>query len=849
VNIRLRESGSIRRGRIPVRSRVAWLLSVYVVVSAGVIAGLLLQTRSDAIVSGEKLVSAFAQLADEQTTRTIQSIDQTLVDAEERVVAAIGAGSASQDSVGAAFRELLRDRPFLRAVWVLDERGRSIYDSDAGNVGTDFSDRAYFTDHREHLGSGFHVGVLVRSRTTDGWFIPATRSLQRRNGKFGGVVVGAVDPRFFDRAWTLENEIPDLSIALVRMASAGEDGMVLMRVPWVAGGIGASIGTSPLQSRLQSQSRGGTYRNTSPIDGAQRLFAYRRLAAYPSLVINVGLSMDEVLAAWWRMLWTLLSGWVLGSAALVGLTLWLAREWTLRRATEQRNRQLFEASPYPVCAIDRETLRFLAVNDAAVEEYGWSREEFLALPAADIYLPEDEPVVTAMRSENALGARGPIHEMRHRRKDGSLFDVETSVRPIEFDGRPAIMATAWNITERKAAEQARRTAEVQLRQSQKMEAVGQLTGGIAHDFNNILTVILANADALQEEEDLDPGLVTRLEQIAQAVQRASGLTRQLLAFSRKQPLHPQPTDINKLVATTGRLLRRALGEPIEIDSILADDLWRVNIDRAQLETALVNLCVNARDAMPGGGRLLIETRNLVLDEDYVARNPDATVGDFAMLAVTDAGTGIAPEVLAKVFEPFFTTKDVGKGTGLGLSMVYGFIKQSNGHLTIHSEVGRGTSIKLYLPRSDHMQEEAAVRESPPMPGGAERILVVEDDPQVCASVVRQLQSLGYAVDQAPDGAAGIAAFQAASRPYDLLLTDVVMPGPLNGKALASEVTRQWPDTKIVFMSGYSDDVISHHGRLDAGVLLLAKPFRTSDLAQIVRRALDGRTADRAGHKK
>src|SRR5471032_309695 len=242
-----------------------------------------------------------------------------------------------------------------------------------------------------------------------------------------------------------------------------------------------------------------------------------------------------------------------------------------------------------------------------------------------------------------------------------------------------------------------------------MEAVGQLTGGIAHDFNNILTVILANADALQEEEDLDPGLVTRLEQIAQAVQRASGLTRQLLAFSRKQPLHPQPTDINKLVATTGRLLRRALGEPIEIDSVFADDLWRVNIDRAQLETALVNLCVNARDAMPEGGRLLIETRNVVLDEDYVACNPDATVGDFAMLAVTDAGTGIPPEVLGKVFEPFFTTKDVGKGTGLGLSMVYGFIKQSKGDIKITSEVGRGTSIKLYLPCSGEVVQEGPIQ--------------------------------------------------------------------------------------------------------------------------------------------
>ena len=259
-----------------------------------------------------------------------------------------------------------------------------------------------------------------------------------------------------------------------------------------------------------------------------------------------------------------------------------------------------------------------------------------------------------------------------------------------------------------------------------------------------------------------PASPSRLDQIAQAVERASGLTRQLLAFSRKQPLSPKRTDINALVTTTGKLLRRALGEQIEIESVLADGLWTVNIDRAQLETALVNLCINARDAMPGGGKLLIETRNVTLDEAYVAHNPDVVAGDYAMLSISDTGTGIPPEMLAKVFEPFFTTKGVGKGTGLGLSMVYGFIKQSNGHITIDSEVGRGTTFKLYLPRSVGGRRRRRSVSRPPIPGGRERILVVEDDAQVRASVVRQLQRLGYAVSQAPDGAAGVAAFEAAA---------------------------------------------------------------------------------------
>jgi PAS domain S-box-containing protein len=508
-------------------------------------------------------------------------------------------------------------------------------------------------------------------------------------------------------------------------------------------------------------------------------------------------------------------------------------------AAQDRYRMLFDANAYPMVVIDRDTRDILAVNDAAVAQYGWSREEALTMTSDDFYLPEDMAKVTALRQQDeARVGTETIPGLRHRTRDGTIIDVELNARKIELGGRPAILATIQNVTERNRAERARIAVAEQLRQSQKMEAVGQLTGGIAHDFNNILTVILANSDALQEEEHLDAGVASRLDQIAQAVERASGLTRQLLAFSRKQPLSPKRTDINTLVTTTGKLLRRALGEQIEIESVLADGLWPINIDRAQLETALVNLCINARDAMPGGGKLLIETGNVTLDEAYVARNPDAAAGDYAMLRIGDTGTGIPPEMLAKVFEPFFTTKGVGKGTGLGLSMVYGFIKQSSGHITIDSEVGRGTSFSLYLPRNVGTQDDAAACPQPAIPGGRERILVVEDDSQVRASVVRQLQRLGYTVSQAPDGAAAVAAFEAAAPPCDLLLTDVIMPGPLNGKALANEVARRWPKTKVMFMSGYSQDIISHHGRLDAGVRLLTKPFRMSDLATIVRHALD-----------
>ena len=506
-------------------------------------------------------------------------------------------------------------------------------------------------------------------------------------------------------------------------------------------------------------------------------------------------------------------------------------------ATQDRYRLLFDSIPFPMVVVTADTKRFLMVNDATVTSYGWSREELLGMAADALYAPEELARLEAMRTEGGLRGTRTIRGLQHRRRDGTSFDVEMDVHAMEFNGAPAVLVMSQDVSGRIAAERARVAAEEQLRQSQKMEAVGQLTGGIAHDFNNILTVILANSDELQEDATLDAAVAGRLDQIGKAVLRASELTRQLLAFSRKAPLSPKHTDVNELVSGTGKLLRRALGEHIEIRSLLADDLWTVNIDRLQLETSLVNLCVNARDAMPGGGQLRIETRNVVLGRDAILQATGVAPGDYAMLAVTDSGCGIPPETLARVFEPFFTTKGVGKGTGLGLSMVYGFIKQSNGHIAIESDVGRGTTFSLYLPRSDGAAEESVCRIGP-MPRGEERILVIEDEPQVRASVVAQLQSLGYDVAWAADGAAGVACFEAEPRPFDLLLTDVVMPGAMNGRALADEVLLRWPATRVVFMSGYTDTAMIHHGRLDAGVLLLGKPFRKNDLATIVRQALD-----------
>ena len=302
-------------------------------------------------------------------------------------------------------------------------------------------------------------------------------------------------------------------------------------------------------------------------------------------------------------------------------------------------------------------------------------------------------------------------------------------------------------------------------------------------------------------------------------------------------MRPQRTDLNDLVAITRKLLRRTIGEHIEIEAIFAEGLWPTFVDRALLEAALVNLCVNARDAMPGGGRLLIETRNVTLDGAYAEREAEVVPGDYVLLSVADTGGGISPDVLSRVFEPFFTTKEVGKGTGLGLSMVFGFVKQSGGHVKIYSEVGHGTSVKIYLPRSSGSTETAAeAAAAAEIRGGDETILIVEDDPLVRQYVVTQIGSLGYATLAAANAPEALALL-GANPGIDLLFTDVIMPGPMNGRQLADEAVRRRPDLKVLYTSGYTENAILHHGRLDEGVLLLAKPYRKAELAAMLRTAL------------
>jgi len=383
---------------------------------------------------------------------------------------------------------------------------------------------------------------------------------------------------------------------------------------------------------------------------------------------------------------------------------------------------------------------------------------------------------------------------------------------------------------------AAREMEDRLRQSQRLESVGQLTGGVAHDFNNLLTVILGNAELLHEQLLDNPKLAPLAGMVVSAGERGAQLTQRLLAFARRQALDPKPVDINQLIAEMDPLLRRSLGGHIEIEFVRGAGLWPALVDPAQLDNALLNLCLNARDAMPEGGRLTIETGHAHLSEDYAASHADVHPGQYVMLAVSDTGSGIESAYLQRVFEPFFTTKAAGKGTGLGLSMIYGFVKQSGGHISVYSEPGAGTTFRLYLPRSyDTATATRRVADARPVTGGHETVLLVEDDPMVRRYACDQLVSLGYSVIEAQSGAQALAILR-DGKPVDLMFTDVVMPG-MSGRQLVDQAMALRPGLKVLFTSGYTENAIVHHGRLDPGVQLISKPYRREDLARRVREVI------------
>ncbi len=505
-------------------------------------------------------------------------------------------------------------------------------------------------------------------------------------------------------------------------------------------------------------------------------------------------------------------------------------EAALRKSSAEF-RYLFRNNPLPMWVYDAASLKFLEINDSAVLGYGFSRDEFLKMSIFDIRPPEE-----VARLQKNLAVETASYQQSsnwmHRRKDGGIIRADIFSHAITFEGKSARLIVALDVTKRNETEE-------QLRQAQKMEAIGQLTGGVAHDFNNLLAIIQGNLELIKERIETDPRLSEMAGDALRATERGAVLTQHLLAYSRQQPLEPHVLALESVVADLTSMLSRTLEETIQVEASIAPDIWKVRIDPHQLENSLLNLAVNARDAMPAGGKLTIEASNSILDELYAAENADVTPGNYVMIAVTDTGVGMSSETIGRAFEPFFTTKTVGRGTGLGLSMVYGFVKQSGGHIKIYSEIGHGTTVKLYLPSAQEETAAAhALRREAVVPKGnqGEVILVVEDDAAVRKLAIRLLTELGYETISAEDGGAALKILETDAR-IDLLFTDVVMPGGMNGPALARKAQIHRPDLRVLYMSGYTKNAILHNGELDEGVHLLAKPFRKIDLATKVRDAL------------
>lgn len=482
--------------------------------------------------------------------------------------------------------------------------------------------------------------------------------------------------------------------------------------------------------------------------------------------------------------------------------------------------------------------RVESFNPSAVDMFGYATSEVIGqnvkmlMPsmtrdAHDGYIAHYQSTGQA----KVIG-HGP-REVLGRHKNGNELILQLAVARTVFGDRTLFGGSLRDITELKQREEL-------LHQAQKMDAVGQLTGGVAHDFNNLLTVILGNLDAMARTVG-GGGDTKKIMSALRAAERGADLTHRLLAFSRKQMLEPKPIDVNKCVSMTTELMRRTLGEETEIETVLAGGLWRAMIDEAQLESALLNLALNSRHAMPGGGKLTIETANSHLDQAYSETKSEVVPGQYVMITVSDNGSGMPIEVANRVFEPFFTTKDVGEGSRLGLSMVYGFIKQSGGHVAVYSEPGEGTAIKLYLPKAvggGPTENPAAASRQRTMPTGNETIFVVEDDLDVSEFVSSTLRDLGYKVLEAIDGPTAVALMERHSD-IDLLLTDVVLPGGMSGRHVADAYRERFPDGKVLYTSGYTQNAIVHQGRPDEGVQLLAKPYRGETLARTVRKVLDG----------
>jgi PAS domain S-box-containing protein len=829
-------SGGGKPDRLRTRVNLA-LLSVFLFFV--LLWGLLLWYRYEQTIhESERRADNLALILTDHLQRSVDAVDAALVQLSLHS-RRIGGPQAGGDTWIPILRAAEAGAGGSSSISVVDETGVITASTMAEIIGRSRRDLPLFDRLAKEADSGLVADAPFRSSFSGHLLLPLARRLTASDGSFAGMVLAMLRPEQLRAFYRSVDVGPNGLITVLH-----PDGRVLFREPSNQDPIGRPTQNDPIFLAQRQSPRSGELRGPLWDGGPSFLTAYRSLSS-PPLLVAVSLAVQDVLAVWWHV--TLLA---IGLTAALGIALLLAAMLIMReirdrtaatarlietdaalRASQQRLRAMMEHAPLMVTEKDLEG-RYTFVNRAFQERLGISAAEAIGKTAYDVFPKERADAQTSMDREVAA-TRAPVQREVTMRTPEPRTLLFTKFPLIDSTGAVEAVGTIGvDVTDLKAA-------EIQLAHAQKMDAIGQLTGGVAHDFNNLLTAILLNADVLADRMS-DDKLRPLAEATRMAAERGADLTKRLLAFGRRQTLEPRPTNVNDLVAGMEQLMRRTLGEHIAIEIRATPDLWPATVDPGQLEAAVVNLALNARDAMPQGGRITIETGNVELDDSYATHSADVRPGDYIMIAVSDTGTGMTGDVLNRAFEPFFTTKEVGKGTGLGLSMVYGFVKQSGGHARIYSELGVGTVVRLYLPRSHVPAEATAVRHKAAgaLPTGGETILLVEDDPLVRKHTEHQLLALGYRVVAAENAAEALDRVKEGTMP-DLLFTDIVMPGEMNGRELAEELRERWPGLKVLYTSGFS------HGMLDtplggqvAPKHLLGKPFRRRDLATKVREVLD-----------
>jgi PAS domain S-box-containing protein len=780
-----------------------------------------------------------ARALEEYMLRNMQGVDLllgTTIDALEQNPSLLSAGNP------ALINELKRrvvPYPAAKSIVVLDADGNMLGDT-LGNQAlgkpANFADRAYYKVQRDAPGRGLFIDVPLISRVPpQGRFIAVSRALLAADRRFGGVVFVALDYNILRQFFLSLVVGQHGTVTLYR-----DDGKILLRAPNADQFAGLDVSGNLLFTRYLLQAPSGSFEGSGITDGTSRSISYRRVAGMP-LVVTVARDPVEYLSGWNNnaLYYSLVAAGL--NLLIAGFGLGLARQWRLRAKSEQALRDNLEQHqlvtenvPALIVHVGADG-RIHYANRVALEWYAQPSLDVIRTREIDDFIDPLQLGEVRLKIEAALAGRTIRGEEKAAFRDGYERWCETIRVPDRgHDGTVrGYFVLSVDITERKRIED-------ELRQAQKIEAIGQLAGGIAHDSNNMLAATLGNLDLLLDA--LPPAEVSRrslAERAIEAAERVADLNRRLLAFARKQTLRPQITDVNQLISGMTTILQRTLGETIEIEVAQNPTLWHCLIDPTQLQNALLNLAINARDAMAGSGRLTITTANVVLNRPLDDGSERLVPGDYVTITVSDMGAGMPPEIARRAFEPFFTTKEVGKGSGLGLSMVYGFARQSGGTVVISSRVARGTRVTLYLPSAgpaatDQPRSEPARllrRET------GERILVVEDNPLVGAMASSALSSMGYNPVVVINASSAIAELERPD-PVALLLTDILLPGGMTGVDLARQARRRWPDLPILFMSGFADlSLVPDEFR--ANTKLLTKPFRLGQFSEAIVSALAG----------